>query len=105
MFAYVTQHLARLRGRAILLLHDTHPAAVRALPRILDWIDAENARVAREGGIPLRVVDYSVFVPRRAPPPPTGLEPLARSLVDSLSVLPAALARQPRAQTSVARVE
>src|SRR5687767_3758743 len=49
VFTYVTQSLAQLRGRAILLLHDKHPAAVKALPRILDWIVAENARVAREG--------------------------------------------------------
>jgi peptidoglycan/xylan/chitin deacetylase (PgdA/CDA1 family) len=88
VFAYVTRSLARLRGRAILLLHDKHLAAVRALPRILDWIEAENARVAREGGIPIRVVDYSVFLPQRPPPPPTGLEPLARHLASALSVLP-----------------
>ena len=88
VFTYVTQSLAHLRGRAILLLHDKHPAAVRALPRILDWIVAENARVAREGGIPIRVVDYSVFVPERPPPPPTGLEPLFERLMSSLAVLP-----------------
>lgn len=87
VYSYVTRSLAQLRGRAILLLHDKHPAAVRALPRILDWIVAENARVAREGGIPLRVVDYSVFVPQRPPPPPTGLEPLFQHLAASLAVL------------------
>jgi peptidoglycan/xylan/chitin deacetylase (PgdA/CDA1 family) len=109
VFTYVTQSLAQLRGRAILLLHDKHPAAVRALPRILAWIDQENARVAREGGVPIRVVDYSVFVPQRPPPPPTGLEPLAQRLASSLSVL-AGLAWAPapvsaRPQTAVARVE
>jgi hypothetical protein len=47
----------------ILLLHDKNLAAVQALPRILDWIDRENARVAREGGTPIRIVDYSVLLP------------------------------------------
>ena len=41
------------RGRATLLLHDTQQEAVRALPRILDWIARENHRAARHGGTPL----------------------------------------------------
>jgi len=92
VFTYVTESLTRLRGKAILLLHDKHPAAVRALPRILDWIQEENARVARTGGIPIRIVDYSVFVPERPPPPPTGLEPLARRLASSVASVPALFA-------------
>jgi peptidoglycan/xylan/chitin deacetylase (PgdA/CDA1 family) len=87
VFSTVTKRLARLSGRAILLLHDTQPAAVSALPRILDWIDQENARLAREGGTPLRVVDYSVFVPERDIPP-TGLEPLLGQLATTFGVLP-----------------
>jgi peptidoglycan-N-acetylglucosamine deacetylase len=87
VFDYVTRSLARLNGQAILLLHDTHAAAVRALPRILTWIDQENARVARQGGVPIRVVDYSVFVPER-PLPPTGLEPLFARVTSAFSVLP-----------------
>jgi peptidoglycan/xylan/chitin deacetylase (PgdA/CDA1 family) len=102
VYTYVTESLAKLRGRAILLLHDKHPAAVRALPRILDWIDEENARMARTGGVPIRIVDYSVFVPERPPPPPTGLEPLAERLASSASVLPALFAGPVPA---VARVE
>src|SRR6185436_7223486 len=103
VFTYVTDSLTKLRGKAILLLHDKHPAAVHALPRILDWIDEENARVAREGGIPIRIVDYSVFVPQRPPPPPTGLEPVAARLASALTVLP----RLPFAAPvpAVARVE
>jgi peptidoglycan/xylan/chitin deacetylase (PgdA/CDA1 family) len=104
VFTYVTESLTKLRGRAILLLHDKHPAAVHALPRILDWIDEENARVAREGGIPIKIVDYSVFVPQRPPPPPTGLEPLARRLASALAVLPG-LASAPLPVPAVARVE
>ena len=52
----------------ILLLHDKNLAAVHALPRILDWIEQEEARVAREGGVPIRIVDYSVLLPVQQPP-------------------------------------
>ena len=52
----VTAALRRLQGRAILLLHDTKPATVKALPKILDWIDAENAKRAKEGRRPIRFV-------------------------------------------------
>jgi chitooligosaccharide deacetylase len=93
VFKYVISRLARLTGPATLLLHDTHPATAHALPRILDWIDQENARVAREGGIPLEVVDYSVFFPpeRKGSVPPTSLEPLVAGLGRTLSAVPAAL--------------
>jgi hypothetical protein len=40
-------------------------AAVKALPRILDWIEQEKARVARDGGVPIRIVDYSVLLPEQ----------------------------------------
>jgi chitooligosaccharide deacetylase len=105
VFSYVTERLAKLRGQAILLLHDKHPAAAHALPRILDWIDEENARVAREGGVPIRIVDYSVFVPQRPPPPPTGLEPVARRLASALALLPGVTGSPLGASTAVARVE
>jgi peptidoglycan/xylan/chitin deacetylase (PgdA/CDA1 family) len=87
VFAYATGMLARFEGQAILLLHDTKPAAVRALPRILAWVDRENRRVARDGGIPIRIVDYSVFVPDR-PVPPVGLEPVLDRVGSSLALLP-----------------
>jgi peptidoglycan/xylan/chitin deacetylase (PgdA/CDA1 family) len=92
VFNYVTRRLARLIGPAIILLHDTQPATVRALPRILDWIDEENARLVRDGGSPLQIVDYSVFFPpeRKGKVPPTSLEPLLAALGETLSVLPGA---------------
>jgi len=89
VYTYVTQSLAKLQGRAILLLHDTHPAAVRALPRILNWIDAENRRVRNEGGAPIRIVDYSVFLPHH-PVPRIGLEPLFGRVAAAVSLLPGA---------------
>lgn len=41
---FVIAKLAVLRGRAVVLLHDTKVESVKALPMILDWIEAENAR-------------------------------------------------------------
>ena len=91
VYEYVTSRLARFGGRAILLLHDTKREAVRALPRILDWIDQENLRLQRAGEPAIRVRDYSVFLPP-LPLPDTGLEPVVASsfaeLKKTLSVLP-----------------
>ena len=84
---YVTTRLARSTGRAVLLLHDTQRQAVRALPRILDWIEGSNARAVRAGAEPLTVRDYSVFLPA-APLPPSGLEPFAERLAAALGGLP-----------------
>jgi peptidoglycan/xylan/chitin deacetylase (PgdA/CDA1 family) len=64
--SYVTTLLARATAPVILLLHDKNMAAVQALPRILDWIEQEQARVAREGGVPIRIVDASVLLPEPA---------------------------------------
>jgi peptidoglycan/xylan/chitin deacetylase (PgdA/CDA1 family) len=83
---YTTAGLRRARGPVILLLHDKNVAAVRALRRILDFVDAENARAARDGEPPIRLVDYRVFLPAQALPE-TGLEPLGRSAVSSLGAL------------------
>ena len=69
IFTYVTNLLAHASAPVILLLHDKNMAAVQALPRILDWIEQEKARVAREGGVPIRIVDYSVLLPERAAHP------------------------------------
>jgi hypothetical protein len=83
---YTTAGLRRARGPVILLLHDKNVAAVRALRRILDFVDSENARAARDGTPPMRLVDYRVFLP--APKlPETGLEPWGRSVAASLGAL------------------
>ena len=63
IFNYVTGLLAHASTPVILLLHDKNLAAVQALPRILDWIEQEQARVERAGGVPIRIVDYSVLLP------------------------------------------
>jgi peptidoglycan/xylan/chitin deacetylase (PgdA/CDA1 family) len=93
---YVTSRLSRSTGRAVLLLHDPRRGAVKALPRILDWIEAENERLRLTGGEPLVIRDYSVFLPE-VPLPSTGLEPLGRRLaaaVDgAVAILNPAVAR------------
>ena len=52
----ITRALARLRGRGVLLMHDTKLATVKSLPKILDWIDAENAKRTAAGKRPIRFV-------------------------------------------------
>jgi peptidoglycan/xylan/chitin deacetylase (PgdA/CDA1 family) len=79
VFAYLTKKLSQLEGRGILLLHDTHSASVHALPRLLDWLARENARAVRAGQPPVKIIDYSVLVPRR-PITPSGLPELVGAL-------------------------
>jgi peptidoglycan/xylan/chitin deacetylase (PgdA/CDA1 family) len=80
VYAYLTQKLSQLKGRGILLLHDTHAASVHALPRLLDWLTRENVRAARAGKPPVKIIDYSVLVPQR-PVTPSGLPELVGALV------------------------
>ena len=80
VFDYLTHKIEQLRGRGIMLLHDTHSASVHALPRFLDWLARENVRAAREHRPGVNVIDYSVVVPRR-PMTPSGLPELVAALV------------------------
>jgi len=80
VFNYLVAKISHLHGRGILLLHDTHLASVRALPRMLDWLARENERAVAEGRPPVTIVDYSVLVPRR-PMAETGLERVVGDLV------------------------
>jgi chitooligosaccharide deacetylase len=41
---YVTKQIGRMTGRNVLLMHDIKKATVEALPEILEFIEAENAR-------------------------------------------------------------
>jgi peptidoglycan/xylan/chitin deacetylase (PgdA/CDA1 family) len=80
VYAYLTQKLSQLKGRGILLLHDTHSASVHALPRLLDWLARDNVRAARAGHPPVKIIDYSVLVPQR-PVTASGLPELVGALV------------------------
>jgi peptidoglycan/xylan/chitin deacetylase (PgdA/CDA1 family) len=77
---YVSRELRKIQGPVILLLHDKNMAAVRALPRILDFIEAEN----RNGLVPIRVVDYRVFLPEK-PLREVGLTSLVQSMAAAFS--------------------
>ena len=56
-FAYVTKQLARSSSRNVLLMHDIKEATAVALPRILDWIDEENARREVAHKRRIRIID------------------------------------------------
>jgi peptidoglycan/xylan/chitin deacetylase (PgdA/CDA1 family) len=79
--AYVEKHLATLKGRAIVLFHDVQAATVEALPRILDWLEQENARRIAAGRPPIKIVNYAYLLPERKLVPPL-LDALGRVLVD-----------------------
>ena len=80
MFAYLTGKVDKLRGRGIMLLHDTHEASVHALPRFLDWLARENTRAARQHRPPVNIIDYRVMVPKR----PVDRQPASRSWCGAL---------------------
>jgi peptidoglycan/xylan/chitin deacetylase (PgdA/CDA1 family) len=72
---YLTGKLARLEGRGILLLHDTHAASVNILPKLLDWIARENVRAVAAATAPITIIDYAALLPDR---------PLARSGLETM---------------------
>ncbi len=59
---YVIGKLKGLRGRAVVLMHDTKAASARALPRVLAWIDVENQRRQKIGKRPIRILSGSDFL-------------------------------------------
>ena len=65
VLAYLTGRVDQLKGRGILLLHDTHEASVHALPRFLDWLARENVRAVRQHRPPVNIIDYRALVPKR----------------------------------------
>ena len=88
---YVTGELGRSSGREVLLMHDIKQATVVALPRILDWIDAENARREKSHRKPIRVVQA----------PALAIEQLPRGLGAWLGDASAGVRRLPAAIASV----
>ena len=78
---YVIKSLKKLRGRAIVLFHDVHEDTVRALPEVLDWLDAENAARIARGETPVRVLDYGYLLPPHPALPPL-VDGVGRVLID-----------------------
>jgi peptidoglycan/xylan/chitin deacetylase (PgdA/CDA1 family) len=86
---YVTGELGRASGRNVLLMHDIKQATVVALPQILDWITAENARREAAHKKPIRIVQAPALAIERLP---HGLPAWIADATDSVRNLPAAIA-------------
>lgn len=54
--AKVIDKLQWLKGRAVLIMHDTKDATIIALPLVLDWIAFENRRRRHRGLRPIRII-------------------------------------------------
>ena len=101
---YLFDRLRRLKGRAVILLHDTKKTTARVLPEILEWIARENSQRLQTGERPIRILSYGDIVRERLAP---GLLPLldrgaqvARDLAPELArqlILPFAGESHPRA--------
>jgi peptidoglycan/xylan/chitin deacetylase (PgdA/CDA1 family) len=86
---YVTGELGRAYGRNVLLMHDIKQATTKALPQILDWIDAENARRAKSRKKPIRIVQAPQLAIERLP---KGLGRWLREATAGARALPDAIA-------------
>jgi hypothetical protein len=86
---YVTGELGHSYGRNVLLMHDIKQATVKALPQILDWITAENARRAKSRKKPIRIVQASALAIEQLP---KGLVPWLKDATAGARALPDAIA-------------
>ncbi len=77
-FKMVTNGLSRNSDRVVVLMHDIHPATVGAVPRILDWIDAENAKRLAVHKKPIRIVNGYEYAEEHLP---KGLVPWVAGMV------------------------
>ena len=65
---YVEREVGKMTGRNVLLMHDIKPATVEALPVILDWLDAENARRKDAHQRRIRIIQSWQLALERLPP-------------------------------------
>ena len=65
--AYAEKELGRMTGRSVLLMHDTKKATAEALPEILDWLDAENARRKEAHRRRIRIIQSYELAEERLP--------------------------------------
>lgn len=85
---YITGELGRAHGRNILLLHDIKRVTVKALPEVLAWIDAENARRAKSRKKKIRIASAPAVALEQMP----GLAAWASDATRELRGLPATIA-------------
>jgi peptidoglycan/xylan/chitin deacetylase (PgdA/CDA1 family) len=64
----VVSRLRKLEGRAVVLMHDTHPWGAHAFPLILAWIDGENARRRARGLKEIKILSYADLAREQLPP-------------------------------------
>lgn len=88
---YVTGQLSRASGRNVLLMHDIKQVTVRALPKIFEWMDAENAKRAKSRKRKIKVLQAPDLAVERLPP----------ALVSLLEEAAAGVRELPRAVASV----
>jgi peptidoglycan/xylan/chitin deacetylase (PgdA/CDA1 family) len=68
MYSYITGAMNRLQGRAVILMHDTKVATVKALPQILDWLEAENKKRKESVRRQIRVLEPAMLAEEMAAP-------------------------------------
>jgi peptidoglycan/xylan/chitin deacetylase (PgdA/CDA1 family) len=66
--AYVERELGKMSDRNVLLMHDIKTATAKALPQILDWIDAENVKRLAAHKKPIRIIQGYELAAERLPP-------------------------------------
>nr|HEX4312880.1 polysaccharide deacetylase family protein [Kofleriaceae bacterium] len=64
---YVTGQLEKNSDRVVLLMHDVKVVTTKALPQILDWIDAENVKRLAVHKKPIRIVNGYELAAERLP--------------------------------------
>ncbi len=72
---YLIDKIKHLKGRGVILLHDTKFGTAKALPQVLDWIEQENERRSTHGERPIRILSFADLARENIPAP-------VRELVD-----------------------
>jgi peptidoglycan-N-acetylglucosamine deacetylase len=65
---YVTRQVGRMTGRNVLLMHDINRATVKALPEILTFIEAENAKRKETRRRRIRIIQAWELAIEQLPP-------------------------------------
>jgi chitooligosaccharide deacetylase len=86
---YVTRQIGRMTGRNVLLMHDIKKATVEALPEILEYIQAENARRKETRRRRIRILQGWQLAVEKLPP---GTLDVLRSAMPSRQDVVAAVA-------------
>jgi peptidoglycan/xylan/chitin deacetylase (PgdA/CDA1 family) len=90
---YVTKQIGRMTGRNVLLMHDIKKATVAALPEILAFIEAENAKRKETRRRRIRIIQSWELAVEQLPPGTlewmNAITPSRQGIVDAIaSVLP-----------------